>query len=71
MLQPNTRNERWFENNQALWFRPELGKKLQIIILPNIYLIGVAYKSLDICKCPRVKSGVSAQILSLEALERL
>ena len=59
MLQPNTRNERWFENNQTLWFRPELGKELQIIIVPNNHLLGVAYKSLDICKCLRGKSGVS------------
>lgn len=71
LLRPIGRNSRWKESEGTLWFGPELGKELQIIIVPNNHLLELAYKSSDICKRLRGESGVSAQILSLEAIERL
>jgi hypothetical protein len=61
----------WVNDKKTLWFRPELGKELQLIIVPNNQVLELAYKSSNICNRLRGKSGVSAQILSLEAIKKL
>jgi hypothetical protein len=71
LLKPSDNSSKWIKNSNKIWFRPEIGKELQVIIVPNNRVLQAAYSSPLIRKGLQGKSGIAAQMISLEALGRV
>ncbi len=54
-----------------VWFTPEAGRELQLIIVPCNLILHAAYEDKDIRKNLRGRSGITAQLISAQALRKL
>jgi hypothetical protein len=72
LLQRDKDTQRWrLDANGSTWFTPEAGKELQLIIVPCNLILHQAYEDKDIRKNLRGSSGITAQLISAQALRKL
>ena len=72
LLKRDKDTRRWHGNSDAdTWFTPEAGKDLQLIIVPCNLILHEAYEDKEIRKNLRGPSGITAQLISAQALRRL
>jgi hypothetical protein len=72
LLQRDSDKQRWrVDADGGTWFKPEAGKELQLIIVPCNLILHQAYEDKDIRKNLRGSSGITAQLISAQALRKL
>ena len=65
--------EHWEEDalKNCWWFKPEVGKELQVVVVPNNHIFSKAHGCSDLRKLMVGKSGIAVQLLSAQTLRKL
>ena len=72
LLQRDNSDQLWrTDADESIWFTPEAGRDLQLIIMPSNQLLQRAYEKDEIRLRLKGKSGVAAQLISAQALRKL
>ncbi|MCX6892106.1 MAG: hypothetical protein NTX51_11355 [Verrucomicrobia bacterium] len=72
LLEPEPSKQPWHRDAEGhLWFAPEAGKELQLVIVPCNLLLQLAYDDPLIRKRLTGKSGITAQLISAQVLRKL
>jgi hypothetical protein len=72
LLHRESDTQRWrVAANGSTWFIPEAGKELQLIIVPCNLILHEAYEDDKIRKNLTGRSGITAQLISAQALRKL
>ena len=72
LLHRDSDKQRWrVAADGSTWFIPEAGKELQLIIVPCNLILHEAYEDKKIREKLTVRSGITAQLISAQALRKL